>query len=93
MISIGGVIGGGLFVGSGTIIQSTGPAAILSYIIGALMVVLVMRMLGEMGVRKILIAVLSQRMRIKQLGRGQGIRLGGYIGLTGSLLSQLKRCF
>jgi len=49
MISIGGVIGGGLFVGSGTIIQSTGPAAILSYIIGALMVVLVMRMLGEMA--------------------------------------------
>lgn len=47
MISIGGVIGGGLFVGSGTIIQSTGPAAILSYIIGALMVVLVMRMLGR----------------------------------------------
>uniref|UniRef100_UPI002559F264 amino acid permease n=1 Tax=Bacillus cytotoxicus TaxID=580165 RepID=UPI002559F264 len=49
MISIGGVIGAGLFVGSGTIIQSTGPAAILSYIIGALMVVLVMRMLGEMA--------------------------------------------
>lgn len=49
MISIGGVIGAGLFIGSGTIIQSTGPAAILSYMIGALIVVLVMRMLGEMA--------------------------------------------
>lgn len=50
MISIGGVIGAGLFVGSGAIIQSTGPAALLSYILGGLMVVLVMRMLGEMAV-------------------------------------------
>ncbi|PEB56967.1 GABA permease [Bacillus pseudomycoides] len=49
MISIGGVIGAGLFVGSGTIIRTTGPGAILSYIIGALIVVLVMRMLGEMA--------------------------------------------
>ncbi|RKJ16173.1 amino acid permease, partial [Butyricicoccus sp. 1XD8-22] len=50
MISIGGVIGAGLFVGSGAIIQSTGPAAILSYVLGGLVVVLVMRMLGEMAV-------------------------------------------
>lgn len=50
MISIGGVIGAGLFVGSGAIIQSAGPGAILSYIIGGLIVVLVMRMLGEMAV-------------------------------------------
>ncbi|MGE5703419.1 MAG: amino acid permease [Clostridia bacterium] len=49
MISIGGVIGAGLFVGSGAVIQSAGPAAILSYVIAALFVVLVMRMLGEMA--------------------------------------------
>lgn len=50
MISIGGVIGAGLFVGSGAMITSAGPGALLSYIIGGLMVVLVMRMLGEMAV-------------------------------------------
>lgn len=50
MISIGGVIGAGLFVGSGTIINSTGPGALLSYIIAGLLIVLVMRMLGEMAV-------------------------------------------
>ncbi|WP_394235273.1 amino acid permease [Niallia oryzisoli] len=50
MISIGGVIGAGLFVGSGAIIDSTGPGAIFSYIIAGLMIVLIMRMLGEMAV-------------------------------------------
>ncbi|RNB87653.1 amino acid permease [Brevibacillus fluminis] len=49
MISIGGVIGAGLFVGSGAVIHSAGPAAIVSYILASLMVVLVMRMLGEMA--------------------------------------------
>ncbi|WP_438824921.1 amino acid permease [Bacillus sp. JJ722] len=50
MISIGGVIGAGLFVGSGNIILQTGPAALLSYLLAGLIVVLVMRMLGEMAV-------------------------------------------
>lgn len=35
MIALGGVIGAGLFVGSGSIIATAGPAAILSYLIGA----------------------------------------------------------
>jgi L-asparagine transporter-like permease len=49
MIALGGVIGAGLFVGSGAIIASAGPAAILSYLIGGFIVVLVMFMLGEMA--------------------------------------------
>jgi GABA permease len=49
MISIGGVIGAGLFVGSGSVIQTTGPGAILSYLLAGLLVVFVMRMLGEMA--------------------------------------------
>ncbi|RNB80223.1 amino acid permease [Brevibacillus fluminis] len=49
MISIGGVIGAGLFVGTGGLIQSAGPGAVLSYLIGGIIVVLVMRMLGEMA--------------------------------------------
>jgi amino acid permease len=31
MISLGGVIGAGLFVGSSAVIRTTGPAAVLSY--------------------------------------------------------------
>src|SRR3954452_14752730 len=50
MISLGGVIGAGLFVGSGAVMNQTGPAAILSYLAAGLLVVLIMRMLGEMAV-------------------------------------------
>lgn len=49
MIALGGVIGAGLFVGSGVVIQATGPAAVLSFALTGALVVLVMRMLGEMA--------------------------------------------
>ena len=49
MITLGGIIGASLFVGSGNVIRSVGPAAILSYLIGGLLVFLAMRMLGEMA--------------------------------------------
>ena len=50
MIALGGVIGAGLFVGSGVVISQAGPAAVVSFIITGMLVVLVMRMLGEMAV-------------------------------------------
>src|SRR5471032_3288397 len=50
MIALGGVIGAGLFVGSGVVIKAAGPAAVLSFVVTGLLVVLVMRMLGEMAV-------------------------------------------
>lgn len=53
MIALGGVIGAGLFVGSGALIASAGPAAILAYLIGGFIVTLVMFMLGEMATRNI----------------------------------------
>ncbi|MEH3139740.1 MAG: amino acid permease [Mycobacterium kyogaense] len=49
MISIAGIIGAGLFVGSKNAIAEAGPAVILSYIMAGTLVVLVMRMLGEMA--------------------------------------------
>lgn len=49
MLSIGGVIGAGLFVGSGHAIAAAGPAALLAYVFAGLLVLLVMRMLGEMA--------------------------------------------
>ncbi|HEY0227533.1 MAG TPA: amino acid permease [Mycobacterium sp.] len=49
MIALGGVIGAGLFVGSGVVIHDTGPGAFLTYALCGLLVVLVMRMLGEMA--------------------------------------------
>jgi GABA permease len=50
MIAIGGVIGAGLFVGSGAIIGEVGPAAFLTYALTGVLIVMVMRMLGEMAV-------------------------------------------
>src|SRR5579864_8508494 len=50
MIAFGGVIGAGLFVGSGVVIRATGPGAVLSFALTGALVVLVMRMLGEMAV-------------------------------------------
>ncbi|MEU4844146.1 amino acid permease [Streptomyces gilvosporeus] len=49
MIAIGGVIGAGLFVGSGAGIAAAGPGILISYALTGLLVVLVMRMLGEMA--------------------------------------------
>ncbi|MGB8000248.1 MAG: S-methylmethionine permease [Anaerobacillus sp.] len=51
MLSLGGVIGTGLFLSSGYTIQQAGPfGTILSYIVGALVVYLVMLCLGELSV-------------------------------------------
>jgi len=49
MIALGGVIGAGLFVGSGAGIAAAGPAVILAFALSGLLVMLVMRMLGEMS--------------------------------------------
>lgn len=49
MISIGGVIGAGLFVGSSNAIMTAGPAVLLAYLVAAGIIILVMKMLGEMA--------------------------------------------
>ncbi|MFJ2603792.1 amino acid permease [Streptomyces sp. NPDC087425] len=49
MIALGGVIGAGLFVGSGAGIAAAGPAIVVAYALSGLLVTLVMRMLGEMS--------------------------------------------
>ncbi|WP_055712238.1 amino acid permease [Streptomyces torulosus] len=49
MIALGGVIGAGLFVGSGAGIAAAGPSIVLAYALSGILVMLVMRMLGEMS--------------------------------------------
>ncbi len=50
MIAIGGVIGAGLFVGSGVVMGDTGPGAFITYALSGVLIVMVMRMLAEMAV-------------------------------------------
>ncbi len=51
MLSLGGAIGTGLFLGSGEVIAQTGPVgAILAYVLGGLIAYMVMLCLGELAV-------------------------------------------
>ncbi|MBD5069987.1 MAG: amino acid permease [Lactobacillus sp.] len=48
MIAIGGAIGTGLFLGSGSAIQKAGPAIIFAYLIAGIFCFLMMRAIGEL---------------------------------------------
>ncbi len=50
MIAVGGVIGAGLFVGSGVVIKDTGPGTFITYGLAGVLIIMVMRMLAEMAV-------------------------------------------
>jgi GABA permease len=52
MISIGGIIGAGIFVGSSVAIHIAGPAVLISYLLCGLLVFVIMRMLGEMAMAR-----------------------------------------
>lgn len=70
-----GVIGAGLFVGSANAIEKAGPAVIISYALARTLVVLAMRMLGEMATANPnpgSFSVYSHR----ALGRWAGFRTG-----------------
>jgi aromatic amino acid permease len=49
MMGLGSAIGAGLFLGTGVGIAKAGPAVLISYAIAGIIVIAVMRMLGEMG--------------------------------------------
>jgi GABA permease len=75
MIALGGVIGAGLFVGSGAVIGQTGPAAVLSYVLTGVLIVLVMRMLGEMASANPTAGSFTELIR-RSLGDGAGFTSG-----------------
>ena len=75
MLSIAGVIGAGLFVGSGHAIAEAGPAVLIAYIIAGGLVVLIMRMLAEMAVSTPDSGSFSTYAQ-KALGRWAGFTIG-----------------
>jgi len=75
MMSLGSAIGAGLFVGSGQGITLAGPAALLSYAIIGLIIVSVMRMLGELAAADPNPGAFSYYVG-KALGPGAGFMMG-----------------
>ncbi|WP_093270221.1 amino acid permease [Saccharopolyspora shandongensis] len=49
MIAMGGIIGAGLFMGSGAVLAQVGPGSFLTYAVTGVLILFVMRMLGEMA--------------------------------------------
>ena len=79
MIAFGGVIGAGLFVGSGVVIKATGPAAVVSFAITGLLIVLVMRMLGEMAVAQPAVGSFYEYARLAWKDRPAVSALAGFL--------------
>ncbi|MHC9294558.1 amino acid permease [Mycobacterium sp. LTG2003] len=75
MIALGGIIGAGLFVGSGSVIQTAGALAPLAYAIGGLVLLLVMRMLAEMASTRPAVGSFAEYARLA-LGPGAGFIIG-----------------
>ena len=90
MIAIGGVIGAGLFVGSGVVISNTGPGAFLGYALTGVLIVLVMRMLGEMAAANPSTGSFADYARTA-LGGWAGSRSAGCTGISASSLSASRQ--
>ena len=87
MIALGGVIGAGLFVGTGAGIALAGPAVLISFGLAGILALLVMRMLGEMAAEYPSGGAFSVHAE-KALGPWAGFTVGwAYWGTVGVVLA------
>lgn len=75
MITLGGVIGAGLFVGSSAAIASIGPAAVISYALAGAIVLVVMRVIAALAIALPHVATFTEYARAG-LGRWAGFTAG-----------------
>jgi len=75
MISIGGIIGGGVFVGSSGAIAKIGPAVLLSYLSAGIVVFCVIRILARMAMDQPGLGSFTEYVRVG-LGNGAGFITG-----------------
>ncbi len=75
MIALGGIIGAGLFVGTGPILNQAGPATVLTYLLTGTILILIMQMLGEMATAQPSVGSFSDYSRMA-LGNWAGFSIG-----------------
>ena len=75
MISIGGIIGAGVFVGSSAAIATIGPAVVLSYLFAGIVVYAVIRILARMAMDQPGLGSFTEYVRAG-LGNGAGFITG-----------------
>jgi GABA permease len=75
MISIGGIIGAGVFVGSSAAIATIGPAVVLSYVFAGIVVFGVIRILARMAMDQPGLGAFTEYVRVA-LGDGAGFVTG-----------------
>jgi L-asparagine transporter-like permease len=75
MISIGGIIGAGVFVGSSTAISTIGPAVVLSYIFAGIVVFMVIKILARMALDQPGLGAFTEYVRVS-LGPNAGFISG-----------------
>ncbi|HKE44140.1 MAG TPA: amino acid permease [Steroidobacteraceae bacterium] len=75
MISIGGIIGAGVFVGSSAAIATIGPAVVLSYVSAGIVVFAVIRVLARMAIDQPGLGSFTEYVRAG-LGNGAGFVTG-----------------
>src|SRR5829696_2913854 len=75
MIAIGGVIGAGLFVGSGVVIGGTGPGAFIAYALAGVLIIMVMRLRAALAVATPSTGSFAASAR-PPLGNGAGFSVG-----------------
>ena len=80
IIAPGGIIGAGLFVGSSATLATVGPAACVSYLVAGIVVLMVMRMLGEMAFASIAYLLTAKRQALPQTDYSSAI---GYLSPIG----------
>ncbi|MCU4337026.1 amino acid permease [Acinetobacter dispersus] len=82
MLSLGGAIGTGLFLGSGEVIAQTGPVgAIIAYVLGGLIAYMVMLCLGELAVHMPVAGSFGAYAQ-KYIGSGTGYMISWVYWLT-----------
>jgi len=89
MITIGGIIGAGLFVSSSASIAITGPAVIVSYGLAGLIMLVVMRMLSEMAIANPHIGAFTEFAR-EGLGNWAGFTNGWLYWFNWAMIAALE---